>query len=406
MAFASGSIALKRFFVIGDSYDRVDEALLKKLSAKAMTADTVRTSDLTELGWVTGEHILDSEFDFAKNALADGLHFALRIDTNKPPTDLVRSYQKINERAMLEAAGKDFLSKAQRREAREQALSQADAEARKGSFRRMKQVPVFWDLKRNEVYLGATGTSIVDRFSLLFTETFACSLTPADSGELASRWAVKVGETQAYDHCHPCFFVNPPEGADSLTDDSDQMERGRNFLGTEWLMWLWYASHVESPEVTTPRGEPITVLFEKSLTMECAFRMNGAMAISAEGPTRLPEAIVALAGGKRPIRAGLQIAVHGDVFSFGVRGDMMHYSSIQLPPPEDAGTPQMVFEDRLDKLRDLIEAADALYIAFLKRRLSSKWPQTLDAIRTWVSSGRHDGLRITGETPPLLEAAS
>src|SRR5687768_10262734 len=162
MSFSSGTITFKRFFVNGPSYARVDEALLEQVQSRAMGANSLRTSDKTEIGWTTGEHILDTDFTFEKNAIADGLHLAMRVDTNKVPTELVRSYQKINEQAMLEASGRQFISKAERREAREQALARADMESRSGTYRRMKQVPIFWDLKRNEVYLGSAGSAVVD----------------------------------------------------------------------------------------------------------------------------------------------------------------------------------------------------------------------------------------------------
>ena len=114
--------------------------------------------------------------------------------------------------------------------------------------------------------------------------------------------------------------------------------------------------------------------------------------MKAEGPTRLPEALVGLAGGKRPVRAGLQLAVHGDVYAVGIRGDVMHFSGIKLPPPEDAGTPRMVFEDRIERLRDLVDAVNDLYVGFLKRRFSSKWSNTLNAMRNWIAAGRQTSL--------------
>lgn len=400
MAFAGGTVTFKRFHVQGESITRVDEPLLDQLAARAMGADTIQTRDYTEIGWTTGLHVLDTQFDFARNAIADGLHFAVRIDTNKPPTDLVRSYQKLNEQTMLEASGREFLSKAELREAREQARSRADAEAREGTFRRMKQVPVFWDLKRGEVYLAAAGNSVVEPFMMLFNQTFGRALVPATSGELAARWAVAAGEGRAYDDCRPAFFVQPPDGFDPGAEpDAFAEGRSKDFLGTEWLTWLWYTSQVESPEITTQLGHAVTVLFEKSLQMECAFRMTGKMAVAADDPVGLPESCVALAGGKRPVRAGLQVAANGDAFSLAVRGDLMHYGGAILPPPQEAANPRAVFEDRIEKLRDLIEAMDSLYIAFIRRRLSSKWPQTLNAIRGWAASGRRAGAAAEEPVP-------
>jgi len=402
MGFASGAVTFKRFFVQGPGIDRVDESFLEKLAAHAIDADSVQTADQQVFGWAAGEHILDTQFDWSKNVIADGLYFAMRIDTNKPPAELVRSYQKMNERATLEASGREFLSKTERREAREQARARADAEARSGAFRRMKQVPVFWDFNRREVYLGSSASSAVDHFMLLFRQTFDRGVVPASSGEMAARWAARAGEGTALDRCRPAHFIKPPEGVETPDETFSTGEgRGLDFLGTEWLTWLWYASHVESPEVKTGQGHTVTVLFEKSLQLECAFKISGSLTILAGGPTRLPEAPVAVAGGKRPVRAGLQIAVLGDVFGFTIRGDAMNVSSVQLPPVEEPGRPRAVFEERMDHLRHFTDTIDALYAAFLKRRLSSKWPKTLAAVRTWVAAGRH-----AGQMPAELGAAS
>lgn len=389
MAFAGGAVTFKRFYVLGQGFARVDEELLKRLADRAHGADSIRTADKTELGWTTGQHILDTRFDLAKNAVADGLHFALRVDTNKPPADLVRSYQKMAEEAMLEASGREFLTRGERKESREQALARADKEAAAGMFRRSKAVPVFWDLKRNEVYLGGTGTSLADQFMLLFRETFQRSLAPATSGEMASRWAMKAGEVRAFDDCTPAHFVNPPDGAGDASLHSAEAG-SRDFLGTEFLTWLWYTADVGSSEITTPQGHSIAILFEKGLQLQCAFRMNGTVTVQAEAPADQPEAPVALAAGKLPTRAGLQLAVHGDAYGFSLRPDVMHFGAVVLPESKEASTPRDLFEERMEHLRDLIEAVDTLYGAFLKKRLSSKWAATLNAIRAWVAAGRKE----------------
>ena len=395
MAFASGSITFKRFFVQQDAPSRVDEALIEQLAARAMGRDSMQTADHSEIGWITGEHVQDMEFTFAKNAIADGLAFSMRIDTNKPPSDLVRSYQRQAEEALLEASGREFLSKTEKREALEQAKARADAEARTGAFRRTKQVPVFWDLKRQEVYLAATGSTIAEPFMTLFRLTFGLTPVPVCSAELAGRWAAKAGEARAFDDSKPAYFVQPPDGAATDGDIAgDGGGRNREFLGTEWLTWLLYTVQVESSQVNTQLGQAVTVMFEKSLQMDCAFGVTGKLAVQADDPVRLPEIAVALAGGKRPIRAGLQVATAGNGFSLTIRPDVMHYGGVQLPPPEQVSTPRDLYEDRVENLRDLIQAVDDLYSTFLRRRLSSRWPQTLNAIRAWIAAGRQSSQQI------------
>jgi hypothetical protein len=400
MAFASGSITFKRFVVQGEAPQRVDETVIEQLSARGMGRDSMQMADHSEFGWITGDHVFDTDFTFEKNSVADGLSFSMRIDTNKAPTDLVRAYQRQNEQAMLEASGREFLSKAEKREAREQAKARAENEAHAGAFRRIKQVPAFWDLKRNEVYLAATGSTIVEPFMTLFRMTFGPMLIPVSSGELAARWSATAGEARAFDDCKPAFFVQPPDGA--ATDANFEGEpHNKDFLGTEWLTWLWYTSQVESAQVTTQLGHSVTVMFEKSMNLDCAFGVTGKLTAQADDPARMPEALMALASGKRPIKAGLQVGTAGESFSLNLRGDVMHYGGVQLPAPDEAGSPRAVFEDRMDKLRDMLAACDDLYTAFIRKRLSNRWPQTLNAIRAWVAGGRHQG---SGETAASASA--
>ena len=54
-----------------------------------------------------------------------------------------------------------------------------------------------------------------------------------------------------------------------------------------------------------------------------------------------------MSGGKRPTTAGLQIAAHGDVFGFTIRGDGMNYSGVQVTAPEDVKDARAIFEDRI-----------------------------------------------------------
>lgn len=389
MSFASGSMTFRRFFVENASISEPDDGLIERLRRRCVDADATRMQDGTVWGWTTGAHLLDTDFSLLKNAVGQGLYFALRVDTHRPPSDLVRSYQRQAEEAMLESSGREFLSRSERREAREQARSRAEAEAKAGAFRRMKQIPVYWDLASGQVFVGSTSLAVLDQFAVLFHRTFDLPATVATSGEVAFRWATQAAEMTAYDALRPAHFVHPPEGAEMPEEMVRTAQAGsRDFLGTEWLLWLWYASHVESPDIRLGTGQSVSVLFEKSLHLECAFALTGKATLTGDGPTRMPEAAVALAGGKRPMRATLHLAARGEVYELGLRGDLMNISSLRLPPPEEAKSSKALLEERMEGLRRLMEALDGLYGAFLRRRLSSRWSQTLTAMRTWIAGGQ------------------
>src|SRR6476646_6271646 len=112
---------------------------------------------------------------------------------------------------------------------------------------------------------------------------------------MAARWSALAGEAHGFDTCEPAHFVNPPEGAELVMPEFAGNEgRTRDFLGSEWLTWLWYAAHAESSEITTQIGQSATVLFEKSMQLECAYKVSGSLSISADAPSRLPETSVAI----------------------------------------------------------------------------------------------------------------
>ena len=100
MGFSSGSVSFRRFAVIGDAPDTIDQALLDKLAEHALRPSELGLPEEIEYGWSGGRHILDGNFGFETNVFADALHFALRIDTNKVPADLKKAYTLMEEDAV------------------------------------------------------------------------------------------------------------------------------------------------------------------------------------------------------------------------------------------------------------------------------------------------------------------
>jgi len=403
MAFASGPVTFKRFYVGGAAPRRVEQDLLDRIARRAIGEGSSAIQDGSEAGWVTGDHVLDIEFDFAKNAIADCLYIAMRVDVNKPPSDIVRSYQKMHEQALLEKSGQEFLTRQQRREALDAAKNQADKEAKSGRYRRMHQYPMLWDLPRNQVYFGATAPAVVDRFVILFKETFGHALTAASSGEMASRFAGTARLTGAYDDLRPAQFTTPPDGADLDQGHAPGDEaRRKDYLGVEWLMWVWYQSRHEDAAQDGGRDEAL-VRFEKTLQLDCPYKLTGSVSLRTDDPSHSPEATAGLATGKLPIKAGLQMVHRGEAYACAVRGDVMHFSGVLLPLLADPGNPRVVFEERTSKLRDFTDAITASYEEFLKHRLSSRWPKLLAAIRAWIAM---DGIAMSDDAPVSRSVAS
>jgi hypothetical protein len=380
---------MKRFFVDGQPLKQVDDDALEALKAHAIGQGGLVDKNRTEAGWTTGDHILDIEFDYAKNAVGECLYAAMRIDTNKPPADLVRAYQRINEQGALEASGQETLTKDQRRDAKDQAQSQADREAAAGQFKSMKHIPVLWDLDRNEVYLGTTSPTAVEWFLTLFEQTFDRTLIRVGAGAMASRYVAKTGMNGVLTEIRPAHFIDPPDGAQSRYDTTPTDDPRRNdFLGTEWLTWLWHRAQTESAEFAAPGADPVTFMFDKAMDLACAYELTGSDTIRFDDPSRAPEARVALQIGKLPLKAGIRLMRHGEMYALSIRADQMNISSLRLPVIEDAD-PRTIFLERVEQIRHATQSLDDLFAVFLRKRLSSDWSNHLNATRGWIAAGKN-----------------
>src|SRR3954471_23222553 len=102
MGFFSGRVTLARYRVKGCPPKTFGTEHLERLRALAVGKQRTASSDGVEAGWCAGGHLLDTTFGLEKNVVNDTLHFALRLDTNKLPGDLLRAYTEIE----LEAAAK------------------------------------------------------------------------------------------------------------------------------------------------------------------------------------------------------------------------------------------------------------------------------------------------------------
>src|SRR3954447_14458375 len=159
MGFDSGSISFRRFAVVGQQPDAIDEGLLEKLSEHALRASELGVPEEEEYGWSGGRHVLDDSFSFENNVFAEAIHFALRIDSNKVPRELKKAYKLMEEDSFARGNPSGFISKKQKKDARDIVSRKLDDELRSGRFRRSKLVSILWDLPGGMLYSNASAKS-------------------------------------------------------------------------------------------------------------------------------------------------------------------------------------------------------------------------------------------------------
>jgi hypothetical protein len=392
MGFFSGRITFGRFRIDGPSPGNFGPEHLERLAAHAIGKQRIASADGVEVGWIAGDHILDTNFDLAKNVVTDTLHFALRIDQNRIPGDLLRAYAQVDLQALAKNNPSGMPSNRQRREARESARDRLEKEAADGRFLKRKAYPLLWDAQSNELLVGTTSSTAIDRLHTLFQKTFGHGFELLGAGRQAFLLAELRQQTRGVDDAAPAAFV-PGLTLSSLAWAPD--ESSRDFLGNEFLLWLWYVLDAETDTIALSDKSEVAGMFARSLVLECPRGQTGRESITSDVPTRLPEARRAIQAGKLPRKAGLTLVRHDTQYELTLQAETLAVSSARLPAPE-AGEDRARLEERVGQVRHLIETLDLLYDAFGQFRFSELWPKKLLEIQKWLQREERARLPATG----------
>ncbi|MCC7186996.1 MAG: hypothetical protein IT185_12180, partial [Acidobacteria bacterium] len=340
--------------------------MLESLSEHALRPGDLGVPEEVEYGWSGGRHILDANFTFEHNVFADAISFGLRIDTNKVPGDLKKAYTMMEEESVAAGNPSGFISKLQKKDVKDVVRRKIDEDLRSGRFRRSRLIPILWDLSSQMLYAPASGAN-QEKLLELFDRTFggAASLHPLTAGSTALRRLESTGRRRDYEDLRPTRFVYGPDGEDQYPE-YPWVAKGpepKDFLGDEFLLWLWHEADVRDGVIATADAGEVAVFIDRSLDLDCAYGQTGRDALRGTAPTHMPEARDALRSGKVPRKLGLTIDASAQQFTFNFSPEPMSFGSTKLPEIEDADSPRVLFEERIALLRDFCKSMDALYDA-------------------------------------------
>ena len=378
MGFFTGRVSFLRFATSGTAPTIFGDEQLDAL--RQHVAGTQGVSEGIEAGWTGGKSVLDTTFDLAKNIINDCLHFDLRLDTDKLPGDLLKAYYEADLAALARENPSGFASARQKKEAKESAQDRLEQEAKDGRFKKRKCTPVLWDRTSNEVLFGATSTTQVDRFAELFTRTFGGTRELLTPGGQPERVAANLDLAVASDIASA--FVPDTGGEVAWVPGGGAAD----FLGNEYLLWLWFLTDHETDTIALGDGSEVTLMPARTLSLDCPRGVTGSGTIASEGPTRLPEARRAVQAGKLPRKMGLTLVRHDLQYELTLQAETLAVASAKLPPPpEDVSDARGKLDERASQIRELIETLDLLYAQFLAVRLSGGWEAELTRIQKWLT---------------------
>jgi len=408
MSFRSGRASFCQFSVEGDATKTVEPKLLDQLQARAFRPDTIGIPAEILASWITGEHLFDNDFTYEKNGFGDILLCAMRIDTRKIPAEIRRAYKQMHEQAMAAGNPSGFASKNQKQEAAETADAKIRDELAAGKHHRAKSVPVMWDLRHRMLYCGTLNVTAIEHLEALFSQTFNLKLERLGASGMAGQILRGKGHGRNFEDLTPSVFTPPPPMA---TGDHDEDAPSYNmntptvpwvktsvdtkdFVGNEFLFWLWWVTETHGGVVTAVsdavRAE-VSVVFDKTLDMDCAWGQGGTQALRGDGPTRWPEAGRGLGAGKWPRKASLILADSESQWELTFHAGRFSVGAAMLPAAQDVSHAREVIEYRLQSIRSLALTLNGLFATFLQQRVGSRWPSVRSQISQWIAQrkGRH-----------------
>lgn len=381
MPFLRGSLGFERFSVAGFDADLFGDEHLAIFADNAAGRHETASEENIHIGFTGGDHLFDQEFDLNKNLINDAVHFSVRIDTNQIPAAIRAAWLQMELAGLAKDSPTGKPTKSQRKEAKEAVEQRCEVEAATGKYRKMQQFPLLWDYQNSLLYFGGSVGTAAAFCTDLIERTFGVELRRIGAGTIATEWAIEAEKFGELDSLTPAGFV----AGHTVSSYPWQNEHSNapDFLGNEFLLWLWWSLENRSDTLTLADESEVTVMLAKTLMMECPLGENGKETIASESPVQLPESYHAIRSGKLPRKTGMTMIHDGRTFdlvlqaeTFGIAGAKIH-----LQDDEDFGD-----EDRIAAIRTISETVDAMFHVFLDRRCDDeRWDEDHQSMKSWLS---------------------
>ncbi len=382
MGFLSGPISFQCFQIEGDGKRQFGPADVKILEKFAIS-EIAASAEQPGVGFLAGEHLLDLKFCLEKNVIGEALNCAIRIDTHQIPAAVRKAWFQLELAALTTDDPDSRPTKAQRQEAREAMQARCEDEIRSGRFLRMQQFPLLWDGRDGILYFGGASNTAADLCCDLFSQAFGVELQRMTASRRARNWATEAKRRKSLEQTIPSAFHT--NNASAEISWWNQQEGNCDFLGNEFLLWLWWRWETISDTIALGDQSEVTGMFARTLSLQCPRDESGKETITAEGPTGLPETMQAIRSGKLPRKAGMTIVRHGQQYDLTIQPETFLVSGAKIHV-DDTSEGRGLLEDRIENLRGLHETVDLLFRTFCELRVGKAWNAELEQIGRWLKS--------------------
>lgn len=354
MSFEKGSISLRVFKSMTGNMSPHD--MVEKFASHPIPSmDMIPSSGCD--GWATGRHLLDNNITDDSAIVTGRVRVSLVSAERKIPGTLFKTECKLEELALMQAKGSDFISRAERKE-----IAQSVKE------RMLPDMPLSLAgidvlTNRDGCYATAISDSQMDFFTVAWLKSIG-AMAMAYTPELAAKMLCNFD----------VLALNPTSFSPEVLDSSVEQD-----IGTEFLTWLWYFSEGCSGingEFSFMIEGPFTFVHEGEGAHEIVIR-KGNPGISQEAKSTLM-------AGKKLKKAKLTIARDQEEWTCSIDSSWA-LNSLKMPKIEPLD-PISFFEERVGHINTFVDALENLFKRFMEIRVDEdRWNDEVSNIRQWVS---------------------
>ncbi len=162
------------------------------------------------------------------------------------------------------------------------------------------------------------------------------------------------------------------------------------FIGHEFLTWLWFTIEKRPERLKAIEKNLGSLTIGNRIVIENRRNNEVLEAITIKGDDAgLEEGILSLKKGGVVTEINLMQTIGDNIWSFTLKGESFNISSLKTPVVGQVETGDDIEGAVIEKVYlydQVIELVRNLFNIFIKKRVSDRWPETVNHIKKWIRS--------------------
>jgi hypothetical protein len=170
-----------------------------------------------------------------------------------------------------------------------------------------------------------------------------------------------------------------------------EKSRDYEFLGREFLVWLWFKSETNEGLFSLGDAGSAELWFDGRVVLQPDANDGEEKVICLGETSRSREARFALAEYKTITEARVGLRIADNEWSFVLDSTWMNFKSFKTPRvlQDKTEDPDGLFYEKFSLIEEALSAMDTIFASFITLRLSPDWEESeLPALLEWIKAGK------------------